>query len=260
MIQRASAFKKCGLGRTAAAAPLLLVLVLVAGGASAQAPPAEAGQVDPQDAVAVAERGRPSVEVAGGILWLGGSQLGRSAATLTPNQITPGAPFTLFDTESSVQPVAGYQVRLGYRLSRLFLIEGGVVYSRPEVRTEIRNDAEATGATFTAVESMSEYIFEGSLVVNLTRLQFQGGRGMPFASAGAGYVRQLHDGNTLVETGTAYHVGGGLKYAFTSGRRRIPHSIGLRGEARLYVRDGGFQIAEERRSAPVATVGLFVGF
>ena len=72
---------------------------------------------------------------------------------------------------------------------------------------------------------------------------------MPFCLGGAGYLRELHEQDALVEDGLEYHAGGGLKWWFGQGRRRV----GVRGEAGISIRDGGFDFADGLRVVP--TVG-----
>jgi hypothetical protein len=72
--------------------------------------------------------------------------------------------------------------------------------------------------------------------------------------AGAGYLRELHEENVLVETGQAYHVGGGATVWF--GQR--PQRAGLRLDARLYVLDGGIDLGTSTRT--MATGGASMVF
>ena len=67
---------------------------------------------------------------------------------------------------------------------------------------------------------------------------------IPFVSGGGGYVRELHEGNELVETGNEIHATAGLKYWF--GARRF----GLRVEAGVTSREKGFDKREGRRTLP----------
>jgi hypothetical protein len=136
-------------------------------------------------------------------------------------------------------------------VTRAIAIEGGVRYSKPRLRTRLTSDFEEAEPT-TAEETLSQYQFDGSLVVHLTNLTFAAGRAIPFVLGGAGHVRDLHERGELVETGTEFHGGGGLKWWFGSGSRRL----GLRIEARVTSREGGFDLGEERRTSPSAGVSL----
>ncbi len=82
--------------------------------------------------------------------------------------------------------------------------------------------------------------------------EFHDGLGVPFVAGGAGYIRDLHEGSELVETGTEYHALAGLKWWFSDRPRRL----GVRGEAGLSIRDGGFDFREGRRTVPIASLSL----
>ena len=64
---------------------------------------------------------------------------------------------------------------------------------------------------------------------------------------GAGYLRELHEEDALVEEGVEYHAGVGLKWWFGQGGRRF----GLRGEGGISIRDGGFDFKDGQRVVPV---------
>ena len=98
----------------------------------------------------------------------------------------------------------------------------------------------------TAEETVSHYLFEGSLVWHLRHLSFASGRAIPYLAGGAGYLRELHEGNQLVETGQEYHALGGLKYWLGSRARRF----GLRIEGGVSARKKG--IRPRRRAAHAA--------
>ena len=70
---------------------------------------------------------------------------------------------------------------------------------------------------------------------------------MPFLW-GAGYLRELHEDDAFVEEGLEYHAGGGIKWWFGQGRRRV----GVRGEAGISIRDGGFDFEDGQRIVPTA--------
>jgi hypothetical protein len=73
-----------------------------------------------------------------------------------------------------------------------------------------------------------------------------------------GYLRQLHEGRLLVETGTTVHFGGGVHYWWrTGGRGRRP--LGARGEARVVRRSGGIEFNDRGRTFVTLTVLAFIG-
>ena len=74
----------------------------------------------------------------------------------------------------------------------------------------------------------------------------------PFVMGGGGHVRDVRDGNRLVETGAEFHGGGGVKWWFSGGRRKI----GLRAEVIASVRGGGVATEDDRRIVPTAAFSL----
>jgi hypothetical protein len=90
------------------------------------------------------------------------------------------------------------------------------------------------------------------VVFDLRGASFAGGSGVPFVSGGAGYLRELHEGNLLVETGTEYHATAGLKYWFGTGNNRF----GLRVEGGVSAREKGFDDEDRRRVQPMVAAGL----
>ena len=194
---------------------------------------------------------RGSVEVGGGLWWNGGFGIESLPAELTANAGNDAPPVTLFNTESNVGTVSGVQGRIGFFLSSSLSLEAGAKYSRPVLAVRVFDDfEEAEGLT--AEQTMSRYLFDGSLLLHPQRWRFAGGRAAPFVIAGAGYLRELHEGRELVETGRTYHAGFGVKYWLTQGRRRV----GIRGEALYVVRDRGYGSDSARRSHPAVGATL----
>jgi hypothetical protein len=175
------------------------------------------------------------LELSAGALVLGPVDFGPSAATLTSNS-TGGGDLTLFRSDTEIRTAIGVDARVAWAVTRVLAIEGGFVWTRPEVRSRIASDVEGIPDT-TLTQDLDTYFFEGSAVVHLTRAAFGGNRGVPFLSGGAGYMRQLDDEHLLVGDGAVYHAGGGLKYFARPGGR-----LGLRADARVYVRTAGLEL------------------
>ena len=85
------------------------------------------------------------------------------------------------------------------------------------------------------------------------------GRLRPFISGGVGYLRQLYDERTLVETGRLYYVGAGARH-FLRGGDGARRPIGLRGDARLVWRRDGVEFEGRTRRFPALTLQLFTEF
>ena len=194
-----------------------------------------------------------SIEVGGGFSWSGGFSLGTASADLIRNPTTGTGPFELFSSDTKLGQGVGLQGHVTGYLSTRFAIEGGLRYTRPVLSIDLSDDAEAA-PDVTAEETLNRYVIDGSAVWHFGNVQR--GRLVPFVSGGAGYLRELHEGNELIETGAEYHVTGGVKWWF-SGQ---PSRMGIRAEGGVAIRDGGFDFREGRRTVPIAGVSLIYLF
>lgn len=204
--------------------------------------------------VRVPEPGR--IEVAGGGGWFGGGALGTRDANLRANSTT-SSPYRLFATDTRFGAAPVLEARVSVALSRRLAVEGRLGYSRPELRTTISSDAEQ-GNAITAVEHMDQYMVDGSVVMMLGRVGF--GNVAPFVAAGAGYLRQVHEGQTLIDDGHSYHVGGGIKRRLFTHDRRVVKSAGVRADVRVYLLSGGVAFDTDTHSRVAASGSFFVGF
>lgn len=192
---------------------------------------------------------RGSIEAAGGGMFAPGFDMGSMTAELTRS--TPTDKFDLFSSDTEVSGFPGAFVRLGYYLSESVSVEGGIRYARPTLSVRLSGDAESA-PDVTADETVSHYVFEGSVLWHLRDLSFGSGSAIPYLSGGAGYLRELHEGNQLVETGQEYHALAGLNVWLGSGA----HRFGLRFEGGLSARKKGFDFDESLRMQPVVFAGL----
>jgi hypothetical protein len=180
------------------------------------------------DAQTVAEpAGRLQVAVGAG--WVGGSTFGEQPADL---RAASGGPYRLFNSDTRLAGAPSFDVRVGVALVRRYGVEGRAAITTPELRTVVSSDAEATGS-FTIVESIDQYLFDGGIVIRLDELEVMGL--VPFAAAGAGYVRRLHEGQALVEDGYLSYVGGGITRALFSRRQGLIRAVSVRADLRLNV-------------------------
>ena len=194
---------------------------------------------------------RWSVEVSGGGMWAQGYDLESARAELT--RATGSEGFELFSIDGRTNGFPGAHARVGLYLTRAISVEGGVRFAKPELSYDLSGDAESADDE-RAVEVLSHYVFDGSVLLHFVNRTFAGGRAVPFVSAGGGHLRELHEGSQLVETGTEIHGTAGLKYWFGSGRRRF----GLRVEVGVSSRQGGVDGDDVRRTIPMVMGG--VGF
>lgn len=199
-------------------------------------------------------RGR-SFEVGGDAVWIGGSAVGAAKATETRNQAGSSDRLTLFEADGRLKSVAGIGARIGLNLTSNFGIEAALTYSRPLIVTSISNDFEGAPSATIGTSPLIQYLADLGVILHMTHLRFSRGS-VPFATASVGYLRQLTVDPAVAETGRVYQIGGGLKQMLSAGR-----GLGLRVDARLGVRDGGFAFAgPSRRPFFVASAGLFAAF
>jgi len=189
---------------------------------------------------------RGNVHITGGVAWLGGVDLGTASADETRNPGTGTGPFVLFQTDSRTESALGVQGKLGAYLSRSVSIEGGVLFSRPNLSTRLTGDAESA-PELTATERLSRFVVDGSVLFHVTGASFGGGRGVPFLSGGAGYLRDLHEKNEVAETGHELHFGGGFHYWLGQGK----HRAGVRADVGISRRSGGADAIDTTRTIPV---------
>ena len=135
--------------------------------------------------------------------------------------------------------------------------EAALVYSPTQLITRITADAEGVADT-DVTAPVTQFIIEGGLLAQPR--QWRTRRFAPFATGGIGYLRQLNDGRTVVETGRTYYVGGGLYYVRTSASPRRVKAIGLRTDARALILKDGVAPDSEARTTPAVTATLFVRF
>jgi len=210
-----------------------LVLLLTAAAASAQ----------PYPRSDVPRRG--SIELGGSVTWSLGYDAGDRDATETPNSSTGAPPLTLFTTTSTVKDAIGADARVGVFVSNRVSVEGLFQYSRPVLEASIADDFE-NAAPIVASDQLSIYTFGGSVLYH-----FGSGGVVPFVAGGAGYMRQVHEGNSDVLTGTEFHGGGGLEIWMGEGARRF----GLRIDAQVSSRDKSIAFEDKRRIVPVLGFG-----
>lgn len=162
----------------------------------------------------------------------------------------------VFRSRTELESSPGVEARVGVQLTRSLLAEGSIALNRTHLATSITADDEAPNATVT--EPVTQFLVQGGLMAYLAR--WAGGRASPFASAGLGHLRQLHDGQTLVDAGPSYYVGGGMEYLLNVAGARGLRAAGIRADVRgLFLRgrltlDGGTHVV------PVAGAVIFFRF
>jgi hypothetical protein len=194
-------------------------------------------------------------ELGAGIGFLGGAALGDADGALRSG--TSNDPYRLFSTSTRLHDATVLDLRAGFDLSRRIGFEARLVFGHPEMRTTVEGDVEGA-PTIDAVERLDQYLIDGGIVFRLNELQVKGVQ--PFVTAGAGYLRQLHEGLTVIEDGQVFYAGGGARYWIFTRPRGVPRAGGLRGDVRLNVLSDGVTVDDQTRRHLSAGVDFFVTF
>jgi hypothetical protein len=196
--------------------------------------------------------GRFDVSFGGG--FIGGASVGSGDATLRTQE---DEGYRLFATDSRFAGAGILEARAAMALTSRYGVEVRVGLSRPELRSAISEDVEGAPALEVA-ERVDQYVVDGALVITLRGLRIGGI--VPFVSGGAGYLRQLHEGRTLIEEGLVYHLGGGARHAVITRDRAFLKQVGVRVDASLLLLTGGIRLEDEARPHAAVTAALFVAF
>lgn len=197
------------------------------------------------------------VTVIGGVTWSGSYPIGTNTATLRTSAVGAAPPpFTLFSAASTVESIAGFEGRVGFTFTTNLAVEVGGAFERPRVSIAISADPEAASQVLEG-EALQQYVFDAGVVWQLpVRL---GRRARPFVRGGAGYVRQLHEGRTLLEHGQIYYAGGGLRY-WIRGGEAVKRSLGLRADARAVWKRNAIDFEQRTRAFPALSAFAFFEF
>lgn len=193
-----------------------------------------------------AERG---IEVGGNLRWLTGMTFKDVNAS---EGAFGGATRTVFKSSTTLEPAACVEGRVAFGLLSALDVEAAVAFGRTHLTTRLTGDAEAADAE--ASEPVTEYLLEGGVAAHLAR--WRRGRAVPFVSAGVGYMRQLHDGHTLVEGGQTWYAGGGLRYQKNQAGHGF-RSAGVRLELRATILTGALTVDGGTHLMPAVIAGIF---
>jgi hypothetical protein len=194
------------------------------------------------------------IELGGGLL--GGAPLGTADANLRANERT-AQPYRLFTADHRFEKTGQFHLRASRLFGARWGVEGGLAIGHPVLRADVSADIE--GAPALAIsETVDQYFFDAALVVAFE--EFRLGRLVPFATGGAGYLRQLHEGQTVIEHGHLFQAGAGVRYPFLSRASGLVRAAGLRGDVRGYVLRGGVSVNDRPRPHIAISGGVFVGF
>jgi hypothetical protein len=189
-------------------------------------------------------------ELGGDVLWLTGVRFNDVNASETA---FGGATRVVFRSSTKLEQAVCPEAKVVVGLTSTIDAEGAVAFGRTHLSTSLTSDVEAASATASA--PLTLYLFQGGVAAHLVR--WQRGRVAPFASGGIGYLRQLHDGHALVQNGTSWYVGGGLRYPLKNDRARGLNSAALRLELRATILPGGLTVDGATHVLPTAIAGVF---
>jgi hypothetical protein len=144
-------------------------------------------------------------EIGGDLLWLTGVQFNDVNAN---ESAFGGATRAVFKSSTRFEHAACPEARFVVGLASWIDAEGSIAYGRTHFTTRITQDPEAPDSM--ASEAVSVYLLEGGVVAHLTR--WRRGRVTPIASGGLGYLRQIHAGQTFIESGPTVYAGGGIRF------------------------------------------------
>jgi hypothetical protein len=185
---------------------------------------------------------------------MGAESLGTKSATETTGV---GGTSTLFTTTSELAGAVGIDGRAGIRVSRSWSVEAEASYLKPQLRIAVSGDTEGAAAV-TAAETIEQFTIGGNVVWRLPGRRWSP-RFAPFAIAGGGYMRQLHEAETLVESGRFYRFGGGVSAMLVANRLRTK-GAGIRADLRGLIRSKGVAFDAGSRLSPDAGASLFLRF
>jgi len=194
------------------------------------------------------------LQLGGGVGFFGGATLGDADANL---RTSSSDPYRLFATSSRQAGTIALDLHAAIDLTRRFGLEAHTLFARPDVVTSVTGDAE-NAPSVDAVERLDQYLIDGGVVIRLRELRMKSWE--PFASAGAGYLRQLHEGLTLSEHGHLFYFGGGVRRMLLLRPKGLLRGLGVRGDVRLNILSGGITVEDKTRKHLSASGSLFVVF
>ena len=201
-------------------------------------------------AIVFAQTSRRRTELGGDLRWLTGIHFDDVNAGETG---FGGVTRTVFKSSTTFEQAACPEVKVIVGLTSAIDVEGGIAYGRTHLSTRITQDPEASNVTIS--ESVSAYVLEAGVAVRLSR--WRRDRSVPFVSAGAGYLRQIHDGQTLIDGGPGWYAGGGFRIPLGTDPARGLKSAALRLELRATILGGGSTLDGSLHVLPSVIGGVF---
>lgn len=193
-------------------------------------------------------------EVNVGARWVGPIAV---ASELANEAAAGGTTRSLFSSHTRLGAGVGVAAGFGVQLSRAIRAEMSASYGTTQLNSKVSADAEQV-ADITVHTPVEQLVVEAGVLAQRSRWRDR--RLQPFVTAGVAYLREMYEGRTLIETGSALYAGGGLYYVRASARSRHIRATGLRIDLRGQMRRGGVASSSNIHAAPEVTAGVFVRF
>lgn len=201
-----------------------------------------------------AQTAQPRLAVAVGPDWISTADVGGANATLTG---ASGGRFNLFDTTTTLTGGVGVSGAFGIRIAGGLWAELTGRYHSARLASRVTGDVEA--ADETATETLQQMQIDGGLLWLPERL-LVGSRLQAFLSGGAGYLRQLHNTNTLAEAGQSFYAGSGMIVALPERQGGMFKGSGVRLDVRASMTRRGVAFDDRVHAAPALWASLFLRF
>ena len=193
------------------------------------------------------------LQIDAGVAWTGGGSYGSASADLTRPD---GGSQPLFVVSNELGAEVAMDVHLSFHAMGRLRTEITGSLGRADARARVSGDAEGA-ASITAANRLTIVTIQGAGVWTLRRR----GHKEPFFRAGAGWMRELTNDNSLAGDGTIFNAGAGVKYWWIERPRGSLKMLGLRVEARLVGRFGGLDVGTKSHLVrPGLTAALTMGF
>jgi hypothetical protein len=193
------------------------------------------------------------LEIGAGLQWLPAVNF---AAVNAVEQTPSGGTRVVFRSQSTLDAAVGGQARLGVVLTPVIVAEVGISRTGRNLVTTISGDVG--NASGVPLERMQQYVFEVGVRYQIAPSSSM--RWHPFVTAGVGYLRDLHEGSTLVDAGRLYYAGGGVRYVLRETPSASIKSLGIRGDVRVRSTSGGAVLDAATHSGPVMGLGIVATF
>lgn len=202
---------------------------------------------------AEAQTSAGDVEVGIGVRRSGELALGSVDANETTS--SQGS-FRLFRSQSRLEEINAVEARIGIRVSSAVQLEAAGSYGESDLVVRLSSDVEGI-PDVSATEPIQRFTVEGALTLDVVG---QSDRAQPFVAVGGGYVRDVHDGQTLVESGAIGYLGGGVNFSFRSMPDAALKAAGVRLDGRVVFGWRGVGFDDDIHTTYAIGASLFMRF